>query len=152
MNETTFAPGVPLARRLPLFSSRVEGRSDDKVAAQIKRFRAERGPFVNVAGALISTPNDLQRFLQFHADKGRVDNRQIVSSSVLAKLYQRQPASKDYGLGFKLRPGGIVGHGGATGTAANVNLKTGRILIVFTQAGARNARPLTSQATRIVYP
>ena len=68
MNETTFTLGVSLVRRLPLFASRAEGRSDEEVAAQIERYRAERGPFVNTAGSLISPPNDLQRFLQFHAD------------------------------------------------------------------------------------
>jgi CubicO group peptidase (beta-lactamase class C family) len=152
MNETTFTPGVPFARRLPLFATRAEGLSDDEVASQIERYRAERGPFVNTAGALISTPDDLQRFLQFHADKGRVGNRQIAPASVLAKLYQKQPASRNYGLGFSLRISGTIGHGGATGTFANVNLKSGRILIVFTQAGAPNARPLTSGAAKIVFP
>ncbi len=151
MNETTFTLGVALARRVPLFASRAEGRSDKEVAIQIEHFQAERGPFINIAGALISTPNDLQRFLQFHADKGRVGPQQLVPSSVLAQLYQRQPASKNYGLGFNLGSGGSVGHGGATGTAARVDLKTGHILIVFTQAGGANARPLTSQATRIVF-
>ena len=152
MNETTFAPGVSLIRRHPRFAARAEGQSDDEVATQIERLRAQGGPFVNTAGALVSTPDDLQRFLQFHADKGRVGKRQIAPASVLAKLYQKQPATKNYGLGFSLLRGGVVGHGGATGTFAGVDLKTGRILIVFTQAGTPNARPLTSGATKIVFP
>ena len=152
MNETTFTLGVSLVRRLPLFASRAEGRSDEEVAAQIERYRTERGPFVNTAGSLISTPNDLQRFLQFHADKGLVGSRQIVPASVLAKLYRKQPATKNYGLGFNLRGGGVVGHGGATGTSASFDLKTGRILIVFTQAGSLNARPLISGAAKVGFP
>lgn len=112
MNETTFSLEVSLVRRLPLFASRAEGRSEEEVATQIERYRAERGPFINTAGSLISTPKDLQRFLQFHADKGLVGNRQIVPSSVLAKLYDRQPGSKNYGLGFNIRPSEVVGHGG----------------------------------------
>lgn len=152
MNETTFTLGVSLVRRLPLFASRAEGPSDDEVATQIERYRAERGPFINTAGALVSTPKDLQRFLQFHVDKGRVGKRQIVPASVLAKLYRKQPASKSYGLGFKILSGEVVGHGGATGTSVNVDLKTGRMLIVFTQAGGPNARPLTSGATKVAFP
>ena len=152
MNETTFNLEVSLARRLPLFASRTEGRSDEEVATQIERYQAERGPFVNTAGALISTPENIQRFLQFHADKGRVGNQQIAPASVLAKLYRKQPATKNYGLGFNLRGGEVVGHGGATGTSASVDLKTGRILIVFTQAGGPNARPLAAGATKIVFP
>jgi len=152
MNETTFTPGVSLVRRHPRFAAQAEGRSDDEVATQIESLRAQRGPFVNTAGALVSTPDDLQRFLQFHANKGRVGQRQIAPASVLAKLYQKQPATKNYGLGFSLRPGGIVGHGGATGTSVNVDLKIGRILIVFTQAGAPNARPLLVGANKVVFP
>jgi CubicO group peptidase (beta-lactamase class C family) len=152
MNETTFTPGVALTRRLPLFASSTEDRSDEQVAAQIERFRAEKGAFINTAGGLISTPDDLQRFLQFHVDKGRVGERQIAPSSVLAKLYQLQPAAKNYGLGFSLRHDGIVGHGGASGTAAHVDLETGRILIVLTQAGSENARPLTSGAIKVAFP
>ena len=152
MKETTFTPGVSLVRRHPRFAARAEGRSDDEVATQIERLRAQGGAFVNTAGALISSPDDLQRFLQFHADKGRVGKRQIAPASVLAKLYRKQPATKNYGLGFNLRGGGVVGHGGATGTSASVDLKTGRILIVLTQAGSPNARPLVSGATKAVFP
>ncbi len=152
MKETTFNPGVSLVRRHPRFATQAEGRSDDDVVTQIESLRTQRGPFVNTAGALVSTPDDLQRFLQFHANKGRVGQRQIAPASVLAELYRKQPATKDYGIGFNLLRDGIVGHGGATGTFASVNLKSGRILIVFTQAGAPNARSLAAGATKIVFP
>ena len=151
MNETTFTLGVSLARRHPRFAPLAEGKSDAEVATQIEHHNAGRGPFINTAGALISTPDDLQRFLQFHADKGRAGNRQVVPASVLTKLYQRQPSSKNYGLGFSLRAGEIIGHGGATGTVVNVDLETGRILIVLTQAGAANTRRFLAGATKIVY-
>ena len=152
MNETTFTPGVSLVRRHPRFAAQAEGRSDDEVATQIESLRAQRGPFVNTSGALVSSPDDLQRFLQFHADKGRVGKRQIAPASVLAELYRKQPATKDYGIGFKLLRDGVVGHGGATGTFASVDLETSRILIVFTQAGSANARPLLAGATKVVLP
>ena len=152
MNETTFTPGVSLFRRHPRFASRVEGQSDEEVATQIESLRAQRGPFVNTAGALVSTPDDVQRFLQFHADKGRVGKRQIAPASVLAELDQKQPATKHYGIGFNLLRGGVVGHGGATGTFASVDLETSRILIVLTQAGAPNARPLLAGATKVAFP
>ena len=152
MNETTFTPGVSLVRRHPRFAAQAEGRSDDEVATQIESLRAQRGPFVNTAGALVSTPDDLQRFLQFHANKGRVGQRQIAPASVLAELYWKQPATRDYGIGFKLLRDGVVGHGGATGTFASVDLETSRILIVFTQAGSANARPHLAGATKVVLP
>ncbi|GAB5559971.1 MAG: serine hydrolase domain-containing protein [Synoicihabitans sp.] len=152
MTETTFTPTPAMSRRIPAYADRTLGRSDEQVAAQIKRFRTRRGSFVNSAGALFSTPDDLQRFLQFHADQGRVDDRQIVSADVLAQLYKPQPASTQYGLGFKIRSDSLIGHGGATGTTAQVDLASGRILIVLTQAGAPSARPLTAGAIRTVFP
>jgi len=151
MSETTFTPDVSLARRIPAYATRTTGLNDDEVAAQINRFRDQRGPFVNAAGALFSTPDDLQRFLQFHADKGLVGDTLIVPHDVLAQLYEPQPAAPQYGLGFALRAGTVVGHGGATGTSVNVDLSNGQILIVLTQAGAANARPLTAGATRIIF-
>ncbi len=152
MSETTFAPDVSLSRRIPAYASRAAGYSDEDVAAQIELFRIRKGSFVNAAGSLFSTPDDLQRFLQFHADQGRVEEHQLVPVDIMEKLYQPQPASPAYGLGFNIRRHPIVGHGGASGTSANVDLETGRILIVLTQAGAAPARPLTAGALRLALP
>ena len=152
MDETTFTPDAPMARRLPMFAPHTVGLNDDEVAVQLERLRARQGKFINTAGALISTAADLQRFLQFHADQGQVGDQPIVARHVLEQLYQPQPASPQYGLGFALRGETIVGHGGATGTAAHVDLATSRMFIVLTQAGANNARPLTSGAQKITFP
>jgi CubicO group peptidase (beta-lactamase class C family) len=152
MNETTFTPDVSLARRIPAYAPYTAGRDDRQVATQIKRELSRRGAFVNAAGALFSTPDDLQRFLQFHADQGSIGDHAIVPAAILTQLYAPQPASPKYGLGFALHEGSVVGHGGATGTSVSVDLTTGRLLIVLTQAGAKNARPLTAGATRLVFP
>ena len=152
MVETTFTPDASLARRIPSFAPHTTGLTDEEVTAQLERLRALRGTFVNAAGALFSTADDLQRFLQFHADQGKVGDQQIVPAAVLAQLYEPQPASPKYGLGFSLRGKNVVGHGGATGTATLVDLATGRLFIVLTQAGAANARALTTGVTHLVFP
>lgn len=152
MNETTFTPDASLARRVPSYAPHTAGLTDDEVTAQLRRIRSRQGEFINAAGALFSTADDLQRFLQFHADQGRAGDRQIVPPEVLAQLYAPQPASPHYGLGFNLRSPTVVGHGGATGTAAHVDLNTGRMFIVLTQAGTANARPLSAGVSRLVFP
>ena len=37
---------------------------------------------------------------------------------------------------------GVVGHGGASGVRATVDLKNDRVVVILTQAGSKNARPL----------
>ena len=37
---------------------------------------------------------------------------------------------------------GVVGHGGAPGIRATVDLKNDRVVVILTQAGSKNARPL----------
>ena len=43
--------------------------------------------------------------------------------------------------GFALAEG-VVGHGGASGIRATVDLKNDRVVVIQTQAGSKNARPL----------
>ena len=81
-----------------------------------------------------------------------MNEQQLVPVEILEKLYEAQPASSQYGFGFNIRRYPIVGHGGATGTSANIDLQSGRILIVLTQAGVASARPLTAGALRLSFP
>ena len=37
---------------------------------------------------------------------------------------------------------GVVGHGGASGTRAAVDLENDLVVVILTQAGSKNARPL----------
>ena len=153
MTETTFKPDAALIKRMPKFAPRVAGLSVEQIGAFMKRREPSwnNSGFVNTAGALISTPDDLMRFFQFHSAKGKVEERQLVPAEVLAKLYRGVPASPGYGMGFKRSGAGVVGHGGATGTQGMVDLNKDRILIVLTQAGSANARPLIQGAIREVF-
>ena len=68
---------------------------------------------------------------------------------MISRLYQKPPGSQGYGLGFKLFGDETVGHGGASGTSAIVNLKHDRVVVILTQAGSKNARPLTGGGRRL---
>ena len=138
MKETAFAPSLEMVSRIPAFA----GKNPAPAAvAQYLKKREER--WENPAGGLLSTASDLTKFYQFHLDRGRIGEKVLVSPEVLRKLYQRQPAAKNYGLGFQVeRPGKLplLQHGGASGTLGWVDLKSKTIFIGLTQAGSKNAR------------
>ena len=62
-----------------------------------------------------------------HALGGKTKDKQLISGEVLARLYKSAPGARDYGLGFKRLEDGVVGHGGASGTRAAVDLKNDRV-------------------------
>jgi len=151
MTDTTFYPDADLVKRMPSLAAHAVKATEAQLQAYLERSQ-DREAFVNCAGALISSPDDLVRFFRLHADAGAVGERQLVPAKILARLYEKQPASPRYGLGFSLdakRPQ-VVGHGGATGTQGFVDLKTGIIGVILTQAGASNARPFTSKAKTFI--
>ena len=96
---------------------------------------------VNPGGGLVSTLDDLARFLLLHRNEGKVGGREIISKSVLQKQYVPHPASKGtgYGLGFNIlakRADGTasrVQHTGASGTLGLIDFDHDLILIVLTQ-------------------
>ena len=70
------------------------------------------------------------------------DCEKLISGDVLARLYKSAPGAREYGLGFKRMAECLVGHGGASGTRAAVDLKNDRVVVILTQAGSKNTRPL----------
>ena len=101
------------------------------------------------SGGLVSTSNDLVKFFRLHSLRGKANGKQLISPNVISRLHQNQPGSRGYGLGFKLFSNEIVGHGGASGTSGIVDLKHDRVVVILTQAGSKNARPLTRGGRRV---
>jgi len=73
---------------------------------------------------------------------GRIKDKQLISGDVLARLYELEPGAREYGLGLKRMAEGMVGYGGASGTRAAVDLENDLVVVILTQAGSKNARPL----------
>ena len=90
---------------------------------------------------MVSTLDDLARFLLLHRNEGKVGGRQIVSKSALQSQYVPHPASKGtgYGLGFSIlakRNDGTasrIQHTGASGTLGLIDFDQDIILVVLTQ-------------------
>ena len=149
MNDTTFEPKLELVKRHPRYARHIAGRDDEEISAYLGNRKRESKGFVNAAGALISTPDDLVKFYRLHSLRGKLAGNNLIPAKVLAKLYEKQPGSTGYGLGFKLYGNAAVGHGGASGTIGAVDLENDRIVVILTQAGATAARPLTRRGKQL---
>jgi CubicO group peptidase (beta-lactamase class C family) len=63
-------------------------------------YLAKADQTMHAAGGLLSTAPDLARFLIAELDDGRVDGKQILPASVIARSHQRQAVSDDRYLDF----------------------------------------------------
>ena len=166
MSNTTFQPNLELLKRHPRYAKRIANLDDEKISAFLEKKKRESKRFVNAAGGLISTPGDLVKFYRLHSLRGKIvakhggsagrvarDGRRawqlLIPAKVIAKLYEKQPGARGYGLGFKLFGNAVVGHGGASGTIGAVDLKNDRVVVILTQAGSTAARPLTRRGMQL---
>ena len=149
MSDTTFEPKLELVKRHPRYAKHIADWDDEKISAYLEKRKRESKGFVNAAGALISTPDDLMKFYRLHSLRGKLAGNQLIPVKVLAKLYEKQPGSTGYGLGFKLYGDAVVGHGGASGTIGVVDLKNDRVVVILTQAGSTAASPLTRRGRKL---
>lgn len=102
------------------------------------------GGYVNSAGGLVSTVDDLARFLQWHLDGGVAAGVRLIEAQALAQTAEPQPATRGYGLGFSLtrERGEVVAksHGGASGTWGYVDLREEIALVLLTQLPTQQNR------------
>lgn len=142
----TFYPSDELKARMPTAYERKGGEFVKLDAAGRPRAAAA---FPNPAGSLISTLDDVGRFLMLHRNRGQVDGRQLVKPESLQELYQRQPATgrTSYGLGFNVLKvnakgeGVRVRHTGASGTFAQLDFENDLIFVLLTQVPQTQTQP-----------
>ena len=149
MSDTTFEPKLELVKRHPRYAKHIAGKDDEEISAYLEKRKRESKGFVNAAGALISTPTDLVKFYRLHSVRGKIGDKRLIPEKVIAKLYEKQPGTRGYGLGFNLFGNAVVGHGGASGTIGAVDLKNDRVVVILTQAGSTAARPLTRRGMQL---
>ena len=149
MSNTTFQPNLELLKRHPRYAKHIANLDDEKISAFLEKKKRESKRFVNAAGGLISTPDDLVKFYRLHSLRGKIGDKRLIPEKAIAKLYEKQPGTRGYGLGFKLFGNAIVGHGGASGTIGAVDLKNDRVVVILTQAGSTAARPLTRRGMQL---
>ena len=142
MTGTAFMPSLEVLKQHPRYARQIVTSSDEEVKAAITKRRKDMDRFVSSSGGLVSTSADLVKFMRLHSLGGKIKDKQLISGDVLARLYKLAPGAREYGLGFKRMAEGVVGHGGASGTRAAVDLENDLVVVILTQAGSKNARPL----------
>ena len=142
MAGTAFMPSMEILKQHPRYARQIVTSSDEEVKAAVTKRRKDMDRFVSSSGGLVSTSADLVKFMRLHSLGGKIKDKQFIPGEVLARLYKLAPGAREYGLGFKRMAEGVVGHGGASGTRAFVDLENDLVVVILTQAGSKNARPL----------
>jgi CubicO group peptidase (beta-lactamase class C family) len=113
---------------------------------------------INPGGGLISTLDDLGRFMLLHRNRGKVGAQSVVSAQALEQMYRPQPSTKGqgYGLGFNLLAKASDGkatrlqHTGASGTLAMLDFERDFIVIVLTQVDQKKIIPWREQLLKTI--
>ena len=149
MTGTAFMSSLEVLKQHPRYARQIVTSSDEEVQAAITKRRKDMDRFVSASGGLVSTSADLVKFMRLHSLEGKIKDKQLISGDVLARLYKLTPGAREYGLGFKRMAEGVVGHGGASGTRVAVDLENDLVVVILTQAGSKNARPLIGRGHKL---
>lgn len=155
----TFYPTEELMAKIPTAYERKDGNFTKLDLAR----RAEAAAkFPNPAGRLISTLDDVGRFLLLHRNRGVADGKRLLRAESLQALYQPQPATpatgqQGYGLGFnvlKVDANGVgvrVRHIGASGTLGQVDFENDLLFVFLTQVPQTETLPFRDRVLRAIY-
>jgi len=142
----TFRPSDELKARIPQAYERKDGTL---VKLDPAGRRLAAAAFPNPAGSLISTVDDVGRFLLLHRNRGQVNGKPLIAEQSLQALYRRQPATgrTGYGLGFNVMKTNAAGdgvrirHTGASGTLAQLDFENDVIIVLLTQVPQMQTQP-----------
>jgi len=152
---TTFRPSDELRRQLPPLVDRRDGGFEP---ADPSRHPETLVKWDAPGGALISTLDDVARFLLLHRNRGSAGGRRVVKAETLSELYHPQPLTPDpgYGLGFAIArrgPNGAVvrvRHSGAYGTLAVLDFEQDLIVVLLTQVPLQQTEPFRQRLMQAV--
>jgi CubicO group peptidase (beta-lactamase class C family) len=107
MNDSTFFDNDGRYETLPNIAKAYYKRQFDIRPFDNKMLRKVSG--VLTAGALLTTPEDMVRYLNLHLNKGRIGDRQIISEKIMPWLYKNSnPMSTGNQLLGKKKDGDLV--------------------------------------------
>jgi CubicO group peptidase (beta-lactamase class C family) len=152
----TFHPSEELKQRMPTPYGRKDGAFAKIDPSARPRAMAT---YPNPAGGLISTLDDVGRFLLLHRNRGVANGKRLVSADTLAALYRAQPATgpNSYGLGFNVLnvgAGGVgvrVHHIGASGTLAELDFDDDLLIVFLTQVPQTETLPFRRRLVQAIY-
>jgi CubicO group peptidase (beta-lactamase class C family) len=132
--DTTFSPAAPALEQMPV--------AYERTADGFQRRAGQRaGLAINPGGGLVSTLDNVGRFMLMHRNRGQIGQQPLLSAKALDEMYHPQPGTTGtgYGLGFNIMErhadgtAARVRHTGASGTLALLDFDRDLIVIVLTQ-------------------
>ena len=137
MTNTTFYPRDESSDTLAGFYWR--WRSNGVLRRQRDRRIVPYGQYASVGGGIVTTADDLAKFMLMHRDGGSVDGKAWTDRNFLQQQYIRKRPGAFYGLGFTLGTADDSGiaswilHTGSSGTMFWWDRQTDTIGIIVTQ-------------------
>jgi CubicO group peptidase (beta-lactamase class C family) len=152
----TFYPSEELKARMPTPYERKEG---GLVRLDLSTRPEARATFPNPGGRLISTLDDVGRFLLLHRNRGVANGKRLIAPESLEALYRPQPATgqSSYGLGFNVLKVGDNGigvrlrHIGASGTLAQLDFESDLLIVFLTQVPQAQTLPFRQRLMKAIY-
>lgn len=135
MASTTFHPGGETIGQMP----RMYGRVDGELRPRTRMFQETVvGDLINPGGGLVSTLDDMGRFLLFHMNRGKARRRRLVSAEALSRMYRipEELPGNAYGLGWNVLESGVL-HIGASGTMVWIDFGKELAGVLLTQTAWR---------------
>lgn len=153
MHHTTFHPDEAARRELARFYWR--WRSDGSFHRQLDRRIVRSGEYASVGGGIVTTADDLARFMLMHRNAGLVDGKPWVDEELLKRQYVRKRPGAYYGLGFTLGTGddqdiaSWILHTGSSGTMFWWDRQTDTVGVIVTQHRYSNGETMPDSDKRI---
>lgn len=153
MNRTTYYPDQSTRQAMPSFYW--QWRSDGKFRRRLNQTPVPEGNYVSVGGGIVSTLDDLARFLQLHQNRGLHQGKRLIPSEALDEMYLRRKPGFFYGLGFSLGPSDDeklatwIYHSGSSGTMCWLDRERGVIGVLATQHSRSEGEPMPESEKRI---
>ncbi len=153
MTRTTYYPSAEALDTMPSFYW--QWRSDGGFRRRLDSPTVPMPDYVSVGGGVVSTLDDLARFMMLHRSGGIVRGQALISEWSLTRMYERRKPGSYYGLGFSLGPAGDDGlaswiyHSGSSGTMLWWDRERDVIGILATQQSRSAGEKMAESRKRI---
>ena len=153
MTSTTFYPSEKASSELACFYWR--WRSDGTLHRQLDPRIVPYRQYASVGGGIVTTADDLAKFMLMHRNGGVVDGKTWTEKAFLKQQYLRKRPGAFYGLGFTLGTGDEddiatwILHTGSSGTMFWWDRQTDTIGVIVTQQRYSDGEEMPEAKKRI---
>ncbi|WP_372718604.1 serine hydrolase domain-containing protein [Novipirellula sp.] len=153
MTQTTYYPDEETAEQMADFYWL--WRSDGKFRRKLPPPLIPAGKYKSVGGGIVSTLDDLNKFMLLHQNHGVHDGKPFIPRDAIEQMYRGDRPGKFYGLGFMLKSTGKDGlanqisHSGSSGTLMWLDRQRQSIGVLATQHRFSDGKKMPESQKRI---